>query len=127
MKRRTLLTFAPGIPLLAAFPAVGRSAAWRAEVSEVRFGTSGPGGAALARAMGVRLGVAVRAVRLDGAALAAALNAGHLEFATLDAAATDLAVGAMGERLVVRPAGVVVRQVLPAAMQADLCAALQQV
>ena len=126
MKRRTLLTLAPTLPLLAAFPAAAARASWRNEVSEVRFGTSGPGGAALAQAMQARLGVPVRAVRLGGAELAAALNAGHLEFASLDAATTGAAQAVMGERLVVRPAGTVVRQVLPAVMQADLCAALLQ-
>ena len=126
MKRRSLLTLVPSVPLLAAFPAVAARAAWRDDVSEVRFGASGPEGAGLARAMQVLLGVAVRAVRLDGAGLAAALSAGHLEFAALDAAATGAALASMGERLVAGADGVVVRRVLPEAMRADLCAALRQ-
>ena len=126
MKRRSLLTLVPSLSLLPVFKAVAARAAWRDDVSEVRFGTRGADGVALARAMQARLGVSVRAVRLDGAGLAAALNAGHLEFALLDGATTDAALASMGERLVARPDGIVVRQVLPDVMRADLCAALLQ-
>ena len=106
MQRRLLLT----LPALALLPAAVW--AWQDGVSEVRYGHSGPGGAARARALQGRLGVRVVLVPLQGRALAEALDGGHVEFAALDRA-TDLAArGLMGERLLPVPGGVV-RRVLP--------------
>lgn len=123
-RRHLLLT-------LAALPAAAhaaRAAAWRQEVSELRFGSSGNDAAVLARALQDRLGVAVRAVRAQGGSLARELDRGHIEFALLDRATLSNARSRMHRRLVAGPIGadgraLVMRSVLPAAMRADLAAA----
>lgn len=121
--RRNLLV----LPLVAALPAWAAGPGWG--VSELRVGASGGGLPALARHCQSCMGVPVAAVALQGAELAAALNAGHVEAALLDNATLARARALMGDRLIVLPGHLpgrvaVVRQALPAPLRAALGASL---
>jgi hypothetical protein len=125
MNRRTFLV----VPLAAAVagPSWNPGSPWRHSVSEIRFGGSGAATAARARVLQARLGVPVRAVRLPAAALAAALNAGHVEFAELEPGVGTHVAALMGDRIRIAPGNAgraAVRTALPGAMRADLVAAL---
>lgn len=96
------------LPLLAALPARAQPA-WRAEVPELRFGITSAENDRdavarfenLARYMQSKLGVPVRVFRsTDYAGTVEALNANHLEFATMGPASYALARKVMGERVV---------------------------
>ena len=112
---------------LLAVSALAVCAGWAPDpgVAEVRLG--GDVGAA-AGALRARLGIAVVECGLHGAALAAALDRGHVEAAVLDGATLQLARRLMGERLIVAgQAGggtAVVRRVLGRGLGGQLAAAL---
>ncbi len=117
MDRRTFLS----VPLLALAP----SAASPRDhgISELRFGGTGPDTVARARALQARLGITVRPVQLDPAALAKAMHAGQIEFATLGSTAHRDAHALMGARLAGGPDGAMLHS-LPPALRQDLEAAL---
>ena len=110
MRRRHVFA----LPFLAITPAWAAAALaddWRRSVSELRLGTQG-----LARPLGLP-------VRLQRTGLADSLHRGQLEAARLDPASLAQARRLMGPRLAVH-GQVGVLATLPAAMQADLAAAL---
>ena len=107
--RRSILA----LPLLASLPLSRRIAAqaddWRSTVKEIRFGITSSENErdaltrfdAFSRFMQARLGVPVRVFRsTDYAGTVEALNAGHLEFATMGPASYALARKVMGERII---------------------------
>ena len=128
LARRHLLLSLAALPAAAHAARAARSASWRQDVGELRFGSSGNDAVLLARALQDRLGVTVRPVRAQGGSLARELDRGHIEFALLDRATLSNARSRMHRRLVAGPIGadgrtLVMRSVLPAAMRADLAAA----
>ena len=136
MHRRTL-AFLPLLALGGASKQAwsrGQPAPWPRDVTEIRVAASDPGAAAMATSIAKHfqawLGIRVVAVPLEGAAVAHALNAGHLEFALLDRPTLTLAASLMGRRLE-RLAGasdpvVVTRQSLAGSIHARLAFALAQ-
>lgn len=117
MHRRTLLAL-PLLPL--PLPALATTH----DISELRYGGTTTDTAARARALQRHLGIPVRAIRLDPAALAQAMNAGHIEFAALDTAGPTTAL--MGDRLIATPHGTI-RRALPPTLRTDLAAALASI
>lgn len=111
INRRSLLARGASLPLLAALPARAQAPApaWKSAVPEIRFGVTSAENDRdavarfdnLARYMLGRLGVPVRVFRsTDYAGTVEALNAGHLEFATMGPASYALARKVMGDRIV---------------------------
>lgn len=131
LPRRTLV-LAPLVAALAPLPALAHPRprpAWAHDIRELRVAASGPGASALAATLARQWGVPVRPVQAQGSHLATLLDRGHVEFALLDPTTLRQARTRMQARLLDVAAcndgrTLVIREVLPPAMRADLAAAL---
>lgn len=131
MLTRRLVFAVPLLSVVVRQAAMAGPAGWKRETGELRFAATGQDAGALARVLQARLGVPVRSVPLDGAALVSALDRGHVEFGLFDHAVLAAAKARMQDRLLTGEAEasarrVAVRAVLPAAMRADLARAVAE-